>query len=291
MEFETSRLDKYIRRRYGKRIPQSMIEIAIKNGDILVNGGRTRASDKVSETDNVFVYHSVCRMFEAVMHSSKPKAPVDYSRFITELKDMIIYEDDDLIIVNKPPGLPVQLGSKMRISVDVMAKAYNPEARLVHRIDKETSGVVVLAKNLFTARYMLYLFQNKEIYKKYMAVVAGKLSAAEGVISKPLTRAGSTSIVDFEYGKEAVTKFRVLETIAQGRTLIEAIPLTGRTHQIRVHFSAISCPIVGDRRFNGPKFKYLCLHANEISFTLSNCRKISVIAPVPPYFQTVPGDE
>jgi 23S rRNA pseudouridine955/2504/2580 synthase len=263
-----------------------MIEIAIRNKDILVNGTKARASDKVSASDDVFVHPAVCKAFEAAGHSSKPMKRVDYSMFVDKFKAMIIYEDDDLIIVNKPSGLPVQLGSRMRIAVDVMAKAYNPEARLVHRIDKETSGIVILAKNLFTARYMLHLFQSKEVHKKYVAVVSGTLPATEGVVSKPLTRAGSTSIIDHEHGKEAITKFRILEALGPDRTLVEATPLTGRTHQIRVHLHVISCPIVGDRRFNGAKFKYLCLHATEVSFTLASRREINVAAPVPSYFKS-----
>ncbi len=267
LDFEKTRLDKCIRRMYGRHIPQSVIEKALRNKDILVNGMKAKSSDRVSEGDEIFVHPAICRSFADICDAIPRKNLArDYSNYVEQFKKMIIYEDDDLIIINKPAGLASQLGTKTKLAVDVMAKAYNPEARLVHRIDKETSGIVVLAKNIETSRYMLHLFQTKQICKKYLAVVPGKLRVLEGTISKPLVKYKEKVIVDFKNGKKAVTEFRVIKNLNKNRTLIEAKPLTGRTHQIRAHLASIGYPIIGDTKYEGQKSDRLYLHSIEISF-------------------------
>ncbi len=286
-EFDKSRLDKYIRRVYGKCIPQSLIEKAIRNKDILVNGKKPSASDKVSEEDEIFVHPAICRVFANVYSGPQKEhcAKCDYSLYVEQFKSMIIYEDNNLIIINKPSGLAVQLGSKTKLAVDVMAKAYNPDARLVHRIDKETSGITVIAKNIETSRYMLHLFQNKQVHKKYFAIVSGKLGMLEGRINKPLSKNKETVCVDFENGKNAITEFRVIKNLNKNRTLIEAMPLTGRTHQIRVHLASIGYPIIGDRKYAGQKASHLYLHSSEISFQTRNGKILIQKAPLPEYFK------
>lgn len=286
-EFDKLRLDKYIRRVYGNRIPQSMIEKAIRNKDILVNGVKPKASDKVSEDDEIFVHPAVCRAFANIycISESKNSQKCDYSRYVEQFKAMIIYEDNDLIIINKPTGLAVQLGSKTKLALDVMARAYNSEARLIHRIDKETSGIIVLAKNIETSRYMLHLFQNKQIQKKYFAIVSGKLEMMGGRISKPLIKNKEKVVVDFENGKKAVTEFRIVKHLNKNRTLIEVTPLTGRTHQIRVHLASVGYPIIGDRKYGGQTARQLCLHAGEISFPTRTGKILSQKAKLPEYFR------
>ncbi|MDR3224629.1 MAG: RluA family pseudouridine synthase [Holosporales bacterium] len=283
-DFDSSRLDRYIKRIYGKRIPQSVIEKALRNKDILVNGQKAKSSDPITANDEIFVHPSTCKMFANIYCNEPERREIDYSKFIEQFKSMIVYEDTDIIIINKPSGLASQLGSKTNLSVDVMAKVYNENARLVHRIDKETSGITVLSKNIETSRYMLYLFQKKLIQKKYLAIVVGKLDMVNGKITKPLLKNKEKVVVDFENGKNAITEFRVLKHLGKNRTLIEATPLTGRTHQIRVHMASIECPIVGDKKYNGPKCEKLCLHAHEISFTSRDNRKIHQKVNPPKYF-------
>jgi 23S rRNA pseudouridine955/2504/2580 synthase len=209
---------------------------------------------------------------------------MDYTKFLPQFRDMIIYEDDNLIIINKPAGLAVQLGTSTKISVDVMAKAYNLEARLAHRIDKETSGVVILTKNIATARWMLHLFRSGEISKKYVAIVSGKFQSPYGRISLPLSRVHGTSFVDIEHGKEAVTDYRVIKQLGDGKALLEVMPLTGRTHQIRLHLSSINCPILGDIKFGGLRAEHLFLHAHKISLSVRDRGQIHQTAPIPSYF-------
>ncbi|MDR0942299.1 MAG: RluA family pseudouridine synthase [Holosporales bacterium] len=280
-DYKLSRLDKYLRRTYGKFIPQSVIEKAIRNKDILVNGQKTKSSSMVAEGDEVFVHPTIQKTFANVGREEKQKPAIDYSKFVDWFKGMIIYEDDDFIIINKPSGLAVQLGSKTELSVDVMAKAYNEEARLVHRLDKETSGITILAKNIETSRYMLRLFQTKKVCKKYIAVVSGKLPLMKGVINKPLIKNKDMVVIDFEHGKKAITEFKAIKDWGGNKTEIEVKPLTGRNHQIRVHMASIGCPIVGDKKYNGLKFYRLCLHSYEVSFVTAKGKGICKIAPIP----------
>ena len=283
-DFESSRLDKYIKRKYGN-IPQSIIEKAIRNKDILLNGKKTQSSTQVSDNDDVFVHPNIIKLFQIISNNSieKPNNNIKYSTYLDKFKQMIIYEDDNLLIINKPSGLAVQLGSKTNIALDVIAKEYNPELRLVHRIDKETSGITIMVKNLKTARYMLNIFKNKLIKKKYIALLSKVLNKQSGIIDVKLFKCKDKVLVDDQKGKEAITKYRVIQNIS-GSSLVEAVPLTGRTHQIRVHMAYIGAPILGDTKYNGKKNKYLFLHAYEVSFKDINNKLITVKAPLPEYY-------
>lgn len=285
MNFDESRLDKYIRREYGKLIPQSMIEKALRNKDILVNGKKASASDKITTEDEVFVHSSLCRAFANIYCNKQEKKTPDYSKYKGQFKSLIVYEDADILLINKPAGLAVQLGSKLKLAIDVMAKAYNPDLRLAHRIDKETSGITILTKNLKASRYMLHLFQTKQIRKKYYAIVSGKLEDIKGRISKPIIKNKDSVVIDFENGKEAITEFKVIKHLNKNRTLLELIPLTGRTHQIRVHLASIGYPIIGDKKYGGLKNDKLLLHSGEVSFLKENGKPFTKKIPLPEYFK------
>jgi 23S rRNA pseudouridine1911/1915/1917 synthase len=222
----------------------------------------------------------------------------------------IIYEDDDILAVNKPAGLLVHCAenSKEPTLVDWLIKKY-PEIKnigedqsrpgIVHRLDKDTSGVLLVAKNQKTFEYLKSQFQSRKIKKKYLALVHGIVKNDKGLIELPIAK----SKKDFRkkacldarravHGKlagkirEAVTEYKVLKRFP-GYTLIEACPKTGRTHQIRVHLKAIGYPIVCDRLY-GPK-KQECpfglsrhfLHASSIEFNLPAGGRIKLEADLP----------
>ena len=283
-DFESTRLDRAIKKQYGN-IPQSIIEKAIRNKDILVNGKKVQASTPVNDNDNIFIHPNIIKVFQIINKndSGNNKKSIKYSKYLEQFKQMIIYEDDNLLIINKPSGLAVQLGSKTNIALDVIAKEYNPELRLVHRIDKETSGITIMVKNLKTARYMLSVFQNKLIKKKYIALLSKVLNKSSGIIDAPLLKCKDKVLIDENMGKEAITKYKVIQNI-NGCSLIEAIPMTGRTHQIRVHMAYIGAPILGDTKYSGKKNKYLCLHAYEVLFKDINNKLINIKAPLPEYY-------
>lgn len=280
MDFEHSRLDKAIRRLYGKDIPQSIIEKAIRNRDILVNNKRASSSMKVSENDNIYAHES----FKKHANQAEKHVFLDQNKF----KSLIIYEDENIIAINKPTGLAVQLGTNTKLAVDVMAKSYNPEARLVHRIDKDTSGITILAKNLKTSRFMLHMFKNKNIQKKYIAVISVKnLSAEQGTINSPLFRNKDKVCVDKENGKESITEYHLIKRLDNDLAIIEVSPKTGRTHQIRVHMQYIGCPILGDKKYGGRNYKKLCLHASFLHFKNLEGKTVNIKAPLPDHISAI----
>ena len=281
--YNFSRLDKLIKRRYGKNIPQSVIEKAVRNRDILVNGEKIPASSQVSDDVDIYIHESVLRKFEKFSNENN-KAFLDSDRISEEFRNFIIYEDDNFIIINKPSGLAVQLGTGTNISVDVMAKYYNSNANLVHRIDKDTSGITVLSKNIQSSRYMLNLFKTKNIKKKYVAVVCGDLKKDYGKISEPLLKNRETVVVDYKNGKEAITEYKVIKRLSNNMILVELSPLTGRTHQLRVHMQCLGCSILGDTKYGGKKYKKLCLHASEIFFKDLSGKVVRVESDFPEYF-------
>ena len=283
MNFETSRLDKYIKRVFGN-IPQSIIEKAIRNKDILLNGIKPKASSRVRNVDDIFIHPSIIKLFQQISQNNTDNTKINCASYIDQFRQMTIYEDNNLLILNKPSGMAVQLGSRTNIALDIIAKEYDQELRLVHRIDKETSGITIMAKNIITARYMFELFKNKQVKKKYIALLSGKLSNKSGMINIPLLKTKDKVIIDYKHGKEAITQYRVIQNV-NGISLIEAFPLTGRTHQIRAHMASINAPILGDRKYGGKVSKYLFLHAYEVQFKDPyNHKLINIKAPLPDYY-------
>lgn len=186
----------------------------------------------------------------------------------------IVYEDEWLLVVNKPAGMLSVPGKEALNSVYQFLHERYPEATgpmLVHRLDMATSGLLLAAKDKDTHQVLQALFSGRQIKKRYTAILSGTISSDEGVISLPLCpnlHDRPRQIVSFEHGKPAITRYKVLER-KNGKTLIAFYPLTGRTHQLRVHAAhqqGLSCPIVGDELY-GKRADRLYLHAAELSFT------------------------
>lgn len=189
----------------------------------------------------------------------------------------IIYENSDFIVVSKETGIPVirgrgELKDKMSL-YDILKKNYG-ELFLVHRIDMDTSGLVIFAKNRETQKELSIKFERKEIKKKYLAVVWGKPEKKFEVIDKPLFQYGSGRVGVSDRGKRSVTEVEVLKEISSDFSLVEARPLTGRRHQIRVHLYSQGHPIIGDRLYGDRalqlQYPRLMLHSCSIDFYLFN---------------------
>jgi 23S rRNA pseudouridine955/2504/2580 synthase len=276
MDFEHVRLDKIVRRLCNGSIPQSVIEKAIRKKHITVNSQRAMASMQVFSTDDIYIHESLKKYVTPSQNTN-----VGHKGNFEEL---IIYEDDNIIAINKPAELAAQLGTNTRNAVDVMAKDYNPNSRLVHRIDKRTSGIMMLSKTLEMSRFMLHMFQSKSIHKKYLAVVSSKnLNKNTFTVNIPLLREDHATVVDQLNGLEAITSFKLLKRLPKDLAIVEAFPKTGRTHQIRVHLRYIGCPILGDDKYGGRNYKKLCLHAHKMTFVSIDKRKISITADPPAY--------
>jgi 23S rRNA pseudouridine955/2504/2580 synthase len=168
--------------------------------------------------------------------------------------DMVLWEDNDFILINKPPGLASQGGSGIKVSVDDLIRNISDRYKLVHRLDKDTSGVLAIAKKTTAAARFSELLKRKQMTKIYWALVKGVPEHRQGTINLPLAKKGARMEkveVDYEEGKKAITEYSVMETLGMKMSWLELSPITGRTHQLRVHCAAMGCPIIGDGKYGG----------------------------------------
>jgi len=205
----------------------------------------------------------------------------------------VLLENDDLLAVNKPEGLAsIPEGAKGRdCLLSLLEAAGTGRLYIVHRLDKEASGVILFARNAAAHKHLNEQFRQRTVSKTYVALVHGVIAANSGIIDQPIREFGSGRMgVDRQRGKPCRTEFQVSERLA-AYTLVQAHPLTGRRHQLRVHFYSLGHPIVGDRRYGDQAvqraFPRLMLHAQEITFPLPTGEKVTVRAPVPESFWAV----
>jgi 23S rRNA pseudouridine955/2504/2580 synthase len=217
-------------------------------------------------------------------------------------KDLIIYENDDYIVINKPAGVSTLEDRDLSVCIKEMAKEYWPDAQVCHRLDKETTGALAIAKNPDAYRSLSMQFESRQVTKIYHAVVEGIVEFDNEVVEKPI-RALKKGIVviDFQKGKQAKT---ILNTVRayKRHSLIECKPITGRMHQIRIHLSSKHAPIAGDEQYGGkniylselkkrfnlkkgteeqPLMQRVALHARELTFNLLNGENITITADYP----------
>lgn len=205
----------------------------------------------------------------------------------------ILYEDEEIVVVDKPSGMIVYPdGVHDYPALDAWLKNKYPEFYFVHRIDRETSGVLVVARTARMHEFLKEQFQNREVAKVYRAFVYGLLKEERGVIDKPIgsSRGRGPRSARTPQGqlRDALTVYHVLHT-NRDTSYVEVFPKTGRTHQIRVHFAAIQHPIVCDTLYAPGRpallgFGRLALHAHSLSFTHPSGKKVSFVAPLPPDF-------
>lgn len=282
------RIDNYLVKTL-KNVPKSKIYSILRRGEVRVNKGRIKPSYKLQAEDIVRVPPLTNTQREAGA-SVRPITSKQIDSF--NLDAAVVYEDDNLLIINKPSGLAVHGGSGLSFGLIEMLRAMRPEQHLelIHRIDRDTSGCVMLAKSQKMLRAMHELFRTSQIKKIYHALVKG-YAAPSFIINEPLKKfvlsSGERLVRVHPEGQESVTEFTVLARY-NGVTLLQASPITGRTHQIRVHAAHRGLPIVGDDKY-GDKLhdqmlrklglKRLFLHARELKFVCPlTGKQISVVA-------------
>ena len=273
------RLDRYL----AQSVPQSTrayLQKLIEQGYVTVNGKKTKASQRLCETDTI-----------VIEFPSLPSCPLAEQIPLT-----VIYEDKDILVIDKPAGLIVHPapGHSNHTLVNAIL-AYCPDfdmsddlirPGIVHRLDKDTSGLIVIAKNDFAREYLTAQFKKRTVTKGYLVLVDGKLSPEQGMIEAPIGRDphNRKKMAIVEVGKDSNTQYQVKEYLGS-YTLIEVTPLTGRTHQIRVHLSAIGYPVVGDNIY-GVKSAFLSrqfIHAYRLGFCLPSTDKYcEFVSPLPP---------
>lgn len=288
------RLDRWFHR-YFPFVTHGRLEKLLRTGQVRVDGKRAKASTRLAEGQSV----RVPPLGPEIELEDRPKAspkPLSKSA-VAELQSRVLYRDPDVIIFDKPAGLAVQGGTGMVNHLDEMLDAlmFDAEERpkLVHRLDKDTSGVLVLARNVFAANRLTASFRSRETRKIYWAVTTGIPSPSQGRIDLALTKVGEKVVVGKgEDAKHAVTLYSVLETMAKMAAFVALWPRTGRTHQLRAHMAAIGTPILGDGKYGGSGAvvpgaeveKTLHLHARRIVIPHPRGgRAIDVTAPLPPH--------
>lgn len=275
--------------KYYPTLPLGRLQKLLRTKQIKVNGARAEAGLKLSGGDEVRVPPLNLELIEE--RRANQLSPRD----VEQMVKMVIYKDDHIIVLNKPSGLAVQGGTNTNRHIDGMLEALQFEMeenpRLVHRIDKDTSGVLVLARTRQDAELLTQAFRERDLHKTYLALVRGCPKPLSGEIKAKLEKSGEKSIIS-EDGKSAVTDYRVLDYAGEKYALVEACPLTGRTHQIRAHLESIGCPIIGDDKyFGGERCKInnladkLFLHAYKIDLSGLYNKKLVISAPLPDYFQ------
>ena len=272
--------------KYYPQLPLSRLQKLLRTKQIKVDGKRSEAAFKLAAGQEI----RIPPLNEGATVREKSGITPRDEAFI---KSLVIYKDDNIIVLNKPSGLAVQGGTNTLRHIDGMLEALKfekPEApRLVHRIDKDTSGILVLARDRKNAELLTAAFKKHDLQKTYLALVKGCPKADAGEIKAPLLKAGEKSQVSAE-GKKAVTRYRVLDHAGSKFALIEAEPLTGRTHQIRAHLEYLGTPIVGDDKYYGEKREKfavlkdkLYLHAYKIDLS-GIYDKVRITAALPEHF-------
>jgi len=259
------------------KLPRSAVQRLIRDGAVTLDGQPLRASHRLREGSKLSV---------RLPDTTTPESA-------TELELPIIYQDDDVVVINKPAGLsvhPARSDSRQPTVID-FAKRYTTDddplrPGLVHRLDRDTSGVLVIARHPDAKAWLQQQWQQHKVDKVYLALVIGHPRPEEAVIRLPLGRSSKDPLkrVPQSGGKLAETAYKVIDSWP-GYSLIEAKPLTGRTHQLRAHFAALGHPIAGDDRYGGrpapPGLKRQFLHATSLKLTLPSGKTMTFEAPLP----------
>lgn len=281
------RIDSFIARKCEK-ISRSLAQNLIKEEKVKVDGKTPKLSLKLKEGQMISVD------FERELDEKiKPEnIPID-----------ILYEDDDIIVVNKPKNMVVHpaVGNRSGTLVNAILGKHalsdlNGDVRpgIVHRLDKDTTGVLVIAKNNYAHQVIAKEIQERKTKKEYIALVSGLIKENEGVINMPIGRhpTDRKKMAVVKSGKDAITEFKVLKRYGENYTLVKINLKTGRTHQIRVHFSHIGYPVVGDGVYSSKKNRFgvttQMLHAYKLGFTHPTKNEwMEFEAPLPEYFENI----
>lgn len=289
------RLDRWFHR-YFPLLTQGALQKMLRSGQIRVDGKRVEANTRILPGQVV----RVPPMPEGQAPMAEPK-PVD-PREASALERLVIYRDDSIIAIDKPQGLAVQGGPGIAKHLDGMLDAlrfgYEDRPRLVHRLDRDTTGVMVLARTPAAASKLASAFRGRHTEKTYWAIVVGRPHPLEGRISMPLAKhAGGQGerVVpsDARDATHAVTLFRTIDNAQKKTSWLELTPLTGRTHQLRVHCaSALNCPILGDGKYGGAAAhpdgfgdRTLHLHARALRLPHPEGGMVELAAPLPPHMK------
>ncbi len=291
--FQGKRLDWWLKKKFFN-LNFDYIEKLIRTGQVRINRGRVKPSHKLTAGEEV-------RLPPFIHYEDKSK--ISNRKLSYNLSERVLYCDENLIVIDKPYGLAVQGGSKIVDSVDSMLNSlksdYNETPRLVHRIDRNTSGVLMLARNLKASKKIQESFLSSKVKKLYWAIVFGKPKNDYDIIELPLKKKNinisyEKVVVDND-GDKAISMYKVIDARENYSWLLLS-PITGRTHQLRVHCAEIGCPIVGDKKYYGQGkiknnsnyvFNMTQLFSRKVILGYEYNEIISVEAPIPPHMKSI----
>lgn len=285
---EGQRLDNYLVTRM-KGVPKSAVYRVIRKGEVRVNKGRAKPDRRLQSGD-------VVRVPPLRLAETQPVAAPGQS-LVHHLQQAVLYDQDGLLIVNKPAGLAVHGGSGISLGlIEALRQMPGHQGflELIHRLDRETSGCVMVARKRSVLKYFQECLREREgVQKAYLALVQGQWPKGVSAVEVPLKRFvqnnGERIVRVSQEGKPSLTRFDVLEKFAHA-TLVRAFPVTGRTHQIRVHALYQGCPLVGDEKYGDTPMdqtfrnigsRRLFLHAEQLDLTLPGGDSLQVVAPLP----------
>jgi 23S rRNA pseudouridine955/2504/2580 synthase len=287
------RLDRWFRR-YFPAVTHGLLEKLLRKGEVRVDGKRAKAADRVTAGQ-------VVRLPPQVIHArdERPQKPMP-EKPMGSLADRILYMDKQVIVLDKPAGLATQGGSGLTKHVDGMLDSLKYEKstrpKLVHRLDRDTSGVLLVARTAQAASGLAQSLALRDTSKVYWALVRGVPKQKHGIVKAALAKEGTRgkgermTVSEDEDAKFAVTEYAVMGTAGNEFSWVAARPVTGRTHQIRVHLASLGTPIVGDFKYGGAEAKgrgdiadKLHLHARSIDIGRPDGGRLQVTAPLSPH--------
>lgn len=247
------RLDRWFRRKFPS-LGHGQLQKLLRTGQIRVDSKRAKGNQRLVVGQKIRIPPNVDIIEEET--AKRPSIPFSDIAYI---RSLVIYRDEWVVALNKPPGLAVQGGSRTTRHLDAMLEGLQGSCqerlRLVHRLDKDTSGVLLLAATATSAARLGAAFRSRAVTKLYWGITVGIPTPPNGQIVIPLVkeqgRGGERIVTTATGGKRSVTHYRVIETVGEGLAFVVLMPTTGRTHQLRVHMSAINAPILGDGKYGG----------------------------------------
>jgi 23S rRNA pseudouridine955/2504/2580 synthase len=285
-EASGQRLDNFLIREL-KGVPRTRLYRALRKGEIRVNKGRARADYRLQTGDNLRI---------PPLRQPPPAAPANIPRYWgAQLAKRVVFENGGLLVIDKPAGLAVHGGSGLAFGLIECLRQARPGDRyleLVHRLDRDTSGLIMIARRPAVLRELHRQLRADLVDKRYLALVAGRwprrLAKVEAPLEKNVLKSGERMVRVSRDGRYSVTEFSVVEQL-RGATLLEARPVTGRTHQIRVHALHAGFPLLGDEKYGDQRsaelaarigLRRLFLHARALQFALEEVGPVALQAPL-----------
>jgi 23S rRNA pseudouridine955/2504/2580 synthase len=289
------RLDRWFKR-HRPEVSFNIVSRWARTGQLRLDGKRVTPGDRIAAGQEIRLPPPETAPVRP--ERAKPKRDplsADEEEFV---RSLVIYRDESAFVLNKPPGLATQGGTKTSNHLDRLLDGLAEEGqrpKLVHRLDKDTSGALLVARTARAAAFFSKSFSGRTAKKTYWALVIGVPSADEGLIDAPLAKqpgtGGEKMHIDEEHGQPAKTKWRVIDRAGNRAAWVELQPLTGRTHQLRAHMAAIGHPIVGDGKYGGAESfltggisRKLHLHARRLKIDAVGGGKLDVTAELPEHF-------